>query len=100
MSSPGFVEIFQNCDIYNDGAFDFVREDKENRKYLKHGEVAGDAGTHHAETDLATVLAKGEGRRAKGEGRRAKGEGRRAKGEGRRAKGEGRRAKGEGRPAG
>src|SRR5213075_3598677 len=23
-----FVEIFQNCNIYNDGAFDFVREDK------------------------------------------------------------------------
>jgi 2-oxoglutarate ferredoxin oxidoreductase subunit beta len=33
-----FVEIFQNCNIYNDGAFDFVREEKENRIYLKHGE--------------------------------------------------------------
>ncbi len=33
-----FVEIFQNCNIYNDGAFDFVREDKANRIYLKHGE--------------------------------------------------------------
>ena len=33
-----FVEIFQNCNIFNDGAFDFVREDKENRIYLKHGE--------------------------------------------------------------
>jgi 2-oxoglutarate ferredoxin oxidoreductase subunit beta len=33
-----FVEIFQNCNIYNDGAFDFVREDKENRIYLQHGE--------------------------------------------------------------
>jgi 2-oxoglutarate ferredoxin oxidoreductase subunit beta len=33
-----FVEIFQNCNIYNDGAFDFVREDKTNRIYLKHGE--------------------------------------------------------------
>src|SRR5256712_7391539 len=33
-----FVEIFQNCNIYNDGAFDFVREDKLNRIYLKHGE--------------------------------------------------------------
>ena len=32
------VEIFQNCNIYNDGAFDFVREDKLNRIYLKHGE--------------------------------------------------------------
>lgn len=33
-----FVEIFQNCNIYNDGAFDFVREDKTNRIVLKHGE--------------------------------------------------------------
>jgi 2-oxoglutarate/2-oxoacid ferredoxin oxidoreductase subunit beta len=33
-----FVEIFQNCNIYNDGAFDVVREEKENRIYLKHGE--------------------------------------------------------------
>ena len=29
-----FVEILQNCNIYNDGAFDFVREDKGNRIYL------------------------------------------------------------------
>jgi 2-oxoglutarate ferredoxin oxidoreductase subunit beta len=33
-----FVEIFQNCNIYNDGAFDAVREDKTNRIYLRHGE--------------------------------------------------------------
>ena len=33
-----FVEVFQNCNIYNDGAFDAVREDKENRIYLRHGE--------------------------------------------------------------
>jgi 2-oxoglutarate/2-oxoacid ferredoxin oxidoreductase subunit beta len=33
-----FVEIFQNCNIYNDGAFDFVREQKENRIYLQHDE--------------------------------------------------------------
>jgi len=33
-----FVEIFQNCNIYNDGAFDAVREDKSNRIYLQHGE--------------------------------------------------------------
>ena len=33
-----FVEIYQNCNIYNDGAFDFVREQKENRIYLRHGE--------------------------------------------------------------
>ena len=33
-----FVEIFQNCNIFNDGAFDFVREDKTNRIYLQHGQ--------------------------------------------------------------
>ena len=33
-----FVEIFQNCNIYNDGAFDAVREDEANRIYLRHGE--------------------------------------------------------------
>ena len=32
-----FVEIFQNCNIYNDGAFDFVRADKTNRIYLESG---------------------------------------------------------------
>ena len=33
-----FVEILQNCNIYNDGAFDDVREAKENRIYLRAGE--------------------------------------------------------------
>jgi 2-oxoglutarate/2-oxoacid ferredoxin oxidoreductase subunit beta len=33
-----FVEIFQNCNIFNDGAFDFVRDDKTNRIYLSDGE--------------------------------------------------------------
>jgi len=33
-----FVEILQNCNIYNDGAFDYVREEKGNRIYLEHGE--------------------------------------------------------------
>jgi 2-oxoglutarate ferredoxin oxidoreductase subunit beta len=33
-----FVEILQNCNIYNDGAFDAVRENEANRIYLKHGE--------------------------------------------------------------
>jgi 2-oxoglutarate ferredoxin oxidoreductase subunit beta len=33
-----FVEIFQNCNIYNDKAFDFVREEKTNRIYLEHGQ--------------------------------------------------------------
>ncbi len=35
-----FVEIFQNCPIFNDDAFDDVRDDKEgvNRIILRHGE--------------------------------------------------------------
>ena len=33
-----FVEVYQNCNVYNDGAFDFVREDKENRIRLEHGQ--------------------------------------------------------------
>ncbi|MFZ1880154.1 MAG: thiamine pyrophosphate-dependent enzyme, partial [Gaiellaceae bacterium] len=52
-----FVEIFQNCNIYNDGAFDFVRDEKENRLYLEHGAVAGDTGITHDETDFATAFA-------------------------------------------
>src|SRR5213079_261975 len=52
-----FVEILQNCNIYNDGAFDFVRDEKENRVYLKHGEQAGNTGITHDETDFATAFA-------------------------------------------
>ncbi len=33
-----FVEILQNCNIYNDGAWDVVRDEKENRLYLREGE--------------------------------------------------------------
>jgi 2-oxoglutarate/2-oxoacid ferredoxin oxidoreductase subunit beta len=33
-----FVEIYQNCNVYNDGAFDVVREEKENRIVLEHGQ--------------------------------------------------------------
>jgi len=33
-----FVEILQNCNIYNDGVFDHVRDDKTNRIYLEDGE--------------------------------------------------------------
>jgi 2-oxoglutarate ferredoxin oxidoreductase subunit beta len=35
-----FVEIFQNCPIFNDDAFDYVRDDKEgvSRIFLRHGE--------------------------------------------------------------
>ena len=32
-----FVEILQNCNIYNDGAFDYVRDEKDNRIYLESG---------------------------------------------------------------
>jgi 2-oxoglutarate ferredoxin oxidoreductase subunit beta len=52
-----FVEIFQNCNIYNDNAFDFVRDTKENRLYLEHGQPAGDTGITHDETDFATAFA-------------------------------------------
>jgi 2-oxoglutarate ferredoxin oxidoreductase subunit beta len=36
---PGaaFVEIYQNCNVYNDGAFDSVRDEKENRILLEQG---------------------------------------------------------------
>jgi 2-oxoglutarate ferredoxin oxidoreductase subunit beta len=33
-----FVEVLQNCNIYNDGAWDIVRDHEENRIYLEHGE--------------------------------------------------------------
>ena len=33
-----YVEIYQNCNIYNDGAFDLVRDDAANRIVLKQGE--------------------------------------------------------------
>jgi 2-oxoglutarate ferredoxin oxidoreductase subunit beta len=52
-----FVEIYQNCNIYNDGAFDFVREQKEHRLYLEHGKPAGETGITHDERDLATAFA-------------------------------------------
>jgi 2-oxoglutarate/2-oxoacid ferredoxin oxidoreductase subunit beta len=52
-----FVEILQNCNIYNDGAFDEVRDNKENRLYLEHGKPAGETGIRHDETDFATAFA-------------------------------------------
>jgi 2-oxoglutarate/2-oxoacid ferredoxin oxidoreductase subunit beta len=33
-----FVEIYQNCNVYNDGAFDAVRDDKTNRIMLRQDE--------------------------------------------------------------
>jgi len=52
-----FIEILQNCNIYNDGAFEYVRDEKENRLYLEHGAPAGDTGITHDETDFATAFA-------------------------------------------
>ena len=52
-----FVEIYQNCNIYNDGAFDFVRDEKENRSTSSTAQPAGDTGITHDETDFATAFA-------------------------------------------
>jgi 2-oxoglutarate ferredoxin oxidoreductase subunit beta len=45
-----FVEILQNCNIYNDGAFDEVREEEGNRLYLEHGQLVQELGFVHDET--------------------------------------------------
>jgi 2-oxoglutarate/2-oxoacid ferredoxin oxidoreductase subunit beta len=63
------VEIFQNCNIYNDGAFDVVREQKENRIYLEHGRqirfgAEGERGVYRREDGsvyVAPVAEAGEG---------------------------------------
>jgi len=52
-----FVEIFQNCNIYNDGEFDYVRENKEARTYLEHGKEFGNTGIVHDEADFAAAFA-------------------------------------------
>jgi 2-oxoglutarate/2-oxoacid ferredoxin oxidoreductase subunit beta len=44
-----FVEILQNCPIYNDDAFEFVRENKENRLYLVDGQQVESTGFVHDE---------------------------------------------------
>ncbi len=43
-----FVEVYQNCNIFNDGAFDAVRGNKENQIRLEHGEPIrfGNDGEH------------------------------------------------------
>ena len=46
-----FVEIYQNCNIFNDNAFDWVRDQKENRIYLEQGQPVGETGLVHDETD-------------------------------------------------
>jgi 2-oxoglutarate/2-oxoacid ferredoxin oxidoreductase subunit beta len=52
-----FVEIFQNCNIYNDGEFASIREDKDARTYLRHGEEFASTGIVHDEHDFATAFA-------------------------------------------
>jgi 2-oxoglutarate ferredoxin oxidoreductase subunit beta len=52
-----FVEIFQNCNIYNDGEFAAIREDKDARTYLENGEEFAGTGIVHDETDFATAFA-------------------------------------------
>jgi 2-oxoglutarate ferredoxin oxidoreductase subunit beta len=56
---PGaaFVEIYQNCNVYNDGAFDAVRDQKENRILLLHGEPVRFGG---ADADAGQAGASGE----------------------------------------
>jgi 2-oxoglutarate ferredoxin oxidoreductase subunit beta len=43
------VEILQNCNIYNDGAFDSVREEEEHRLYLEDGQSVPELGFVHEE---------------------------------------------------
>jgi len=52
-----FVEIYQNCNIFNDGAFDFVREDESNRLYLEHGQPIGETGLVHDESAVDPSVA-------------------------------------------
>ena len=52
-----FVEIFQNCNIYNDGEFAAIREDKDARTYLANGQEFAGTGIVHDETDFATAFA-------------------------------------------
>jgi 2-oxoglutarate ferredoxin oxidoreductase subunit beta len=56
-----FVEIYQNCNIYNDGAFDVVRDDEANRIYLRDGEpirfgADGEKGVVQREDGSAAVV--------------------------------------------
>jgi 2-oxoglutarate ferredoxin oxidoreductase subunit beta len=51
------VEVFQNCNIYNDGEFDYIRDDKDARTYLEHGSEFASTGITHDESDFATAFA-------------------------------------------
>jgi 2-oxoglutarate ferredoxin oxidoreductase subunit beta len=52
-----FVEVFQNCNIYNDGEFAYIREDKDARTYLENGKEFASTGIVHDESDFATAFA-------------------------------------------
>jgi 2-oxoglutarate ferredoxin oxidoreductase subunit beta len=52
-----FVEVFQNCNIYNDGEFAYIREDREARMYLENGREFGSTGIVHDATDFSTAFA-------------------------------------------
>jgi 2-oxoglutarate ferredoxin oxidoreductase subunit beta len=56
-NGAAFVEIFQNCNIYNDGEFAYIREDKDARTYLADGEEFAGTGITHDESDFATAFA-------------------------------------------
>jgi 2-oxoglutarate ferredoxin oxidoreductase subunit beta len=69
-AGSAFVEIYQNCNVYNDGAFDAVRDQKENRILLKHGEPVrfgeeGERGViQRADGSMEIVEAEGVGEEA------------------------------------
>ena len=74
-----FVEIFQNCPIFNDDAFDFVRDDKEgvNRIVLRHGEPItwgddGEKALRQRPDGTIEVVRGGRGRRARPRRRRTR----------------------------
>ena len=54
-----FVEILQNCNIYNDGAWDVVRDERDNRLYLTEGEEirCGDRGVRMRPDGTLEVVA-------------------------------------------
>jgi 2-oxoglutarate ferredoxin oxidoreductase subunit beta len=56
-----FVEIYQNCNVYNDGAFDTIREQKENRIVLEQGKpirfgAEGERGVRLCEDASAEIV--------------------------------------------
>ena len=64
-SGSAFVEILQNCNIYNDGAFDVVREDKETGSISST--ASGSASASRASTaSSSTRTARSRRRRRRG----------------------------------